>query len=142
MMNNNLKKFFKIVSLSAISLLTACGGGGAGTGSLTEFSVLPNDWTLSFPKGNTTCSINPANRPEITVTIVGGSPPYRIVNSHPQWLTVSATTLNEKNPSFKVFAEGGCGDSLGILILDNQSRSINFTATLEAGEEIVSDSTL
>lgn len=122
-----------------LGALASCGGGGAATGGLTEFSVVPNEWTLTFPKGNTVCAVNPSNYPSVTLTIVGGTPPYRIVNSNPQTQAVSANSLDGKNPTLTVFHTGGCGDSLGILILDSLSRTVNFSATYEAGEELEAD---
>ena len=127
----------KILALSvAVSTLASCGGGGSSSGGSTEFSVLPSDWTLTAGKGNTVCAVDPADRPETTVTIVGGTAPYRIINSSPQWLDVSATTVTGKNPSFTVYSKGGCGADISVLILDSQSRSATFTFTFEAGEEL------
>lgn len=128
---NNLKR---IAAIALISTLASCGGGGSATGGSTDFSVIPNKFTLDFADGNTTCALDPGSAlPEVRVTIVGGTPPYRIVNSFPQLIRVSQTTLTEKNPTFSVYALGGCGSDLNLLILDNLSRSINFTATFTAG---------
>lgn len=136
----SFKNLIKSVGATAIlGALVSCGGGGSATGGLTEFSVTPDTWTLTFGKGNTNCAVDPANLPSTIVTIIGGTPPYRIVNSSPQWLAVSTNVLDGKNPSFRVSAIGGCGDSLSVLILDNLSRSINFKATFEAGEELTAD---
>ena len=132
-MKNTLEKFAKLGSLAALSFLTACGGGGSATGGLTAFSVVPSSWTVTALKGDTTC--NEVGGSEITVTIVGGTPPYRIVNSKPTKFVVSDTVLDGKNPTFTVMTLGGCSTDLPILILDNQSRSTSLTVTVEAGEE-------
>lgn len=134
-MNYSIQMFKKIAIAAATLTLISCGGGGSATGGNTDFSVLPTSWTLTGSKGNTTCLVNPANLPETTVTIVGGTPPYRIINSSPQNIKVDDTILTGKNPSFKVYSLGGCSSELSILILDNKSRSITFTFTFEAGDE-------
>lgn len=134
MITNANAKFLKGIGIIAMfTVLVSCGGGGSGSGGMTEFSVIPDSWTLSFGTDNTACKVDSIDRPSVTVTVVGGAPPYRIVNSSSKNLSVSATTLQGKNPSFVVTALGGCGKELNILILDNLSRSVNFTTTLEAG---------
>lgn len=134
---SNLVKRIGVVAI--LGALVSCGGGGNATGGLTEFSVTPDTWKLTFGKGNTVCAVDPSNLPFTVVTVIGGAPPYRIVNSSPQWLSVSTSVLDGKSPSFKVFAIGGCGDSMSVLILDSLSRSVNFKATFEAGEELTAD---
>ena len=124
----------RLCAVASLGALVSCGGGGSATGGLTTFSVVPIDWTLSFGEGNTFCEVDSVDRPSLTVTVVGGTPPYRIVNAKPQKLAVNTTTLDGKNPSFVVTALGGCGDALNILVLDSLSRSVSFKATLEAGE--------
>lgn len=137
------KMIKKFALAGLVVVLASCGGGGSATGGLTEFSVVPESWELTGGTGNTSCAVDLSNPPEVSVTVVGGTPPYRVVNSVPQWLAVSATTLTDKNPTFQVIATGGCGDDMGILVLDHQSRSVNFTFTFTAGEElVVDDSTL
>jgi hypothetical protein len=121
--------------IAATAILASCGGGGSATGGATEFSVAPSSFTLTAGKGNTFCNFSGPNYPGTLVTIVGGEPPYRIVNSVPQWLAVSDSVLTGKNPSFTVVSTGGCGSDLSILILDKQSRSITFTFEVVAGEE-------
>jgi hypothetical protein len=132
-----LNSLARIAAAATVVTLASCGGGGSASGGLTEFSVTPSSWTLTFGKGNTTCALTGGfENPKILVTVVGGTPPYRIVNSSPGWLAVSQTNLSGKNPTFAISSTGGCGDALNVLILDSLSRSTTFTATTVAGEEI------
>lgn len=124
----------KWASCLLLASLSACGGGGSATGGLTEFTVLPETWTLKGGDGNIYCAVDTSNLPVLTATVVGGTPPYRIVNSSPQWLRVDQTVLTGKNPTFTVTALGGCAEDLGVVVLDNQSRSTTLTFTFEAGD--------
>jgi hypothetical protein len=130
-MTTTMNRLKSICLLAGTVVLASCGGGGSATGGLTEFSVIPSSWTLTAVEGDVYCE--EVGGSEITVTIVGGTPPYRLVNSKPQKFAISDTNLNSKNPTFKVVTLGGCSSELPILVLDNQSRSTSLLVTVEAG---------
>lgn len=129
----NAKMILARASMGAAAiLLSSCGGGGSATGGSTDFSVLPSKWTFTSADGDLACQ--GVEGSEVNVTVVGGTPPYRLINSVPQNMSISDTVLTGKNPSFKVVVHAGCGTDMPILILDNLSRSITFTMTVEKGE--------
>ena len=131
-----LKKFTKLLTLPLMGALVSCGGGGDVAGSKTDFSVTPAKFELTAAKGDVACQFT--NSAEVVVTVVGGIPPYRIVNSFPQVISVSDAVLSGKNPTFKVVISGnrGCATTMPLLILDYQSRSTNFDVSVTAGEEV------
>lgn len=127
----NKLKYFSIVFAVTLS---ACGGGGDVAAGLTDFSVSPSEFKLTAAKGDTSCS-NTAGF-ETIVTIVGGTPPYRVVSANPDGARVSKTEVTGKNPTFKVTTGNGCWDPATVLVLDYHSRSTVFSLTVEAGEEL------
>lgn len=129
-MNNKLFSTMKLVPLAFVFMLSACGGGGDVAGGATEFSVSPN--TLKLTTSNSTCTVSGTTTSSHTV--IGGTPPYRLVNSFPNAVYVSHTTLDGKNPTFQVRPLGGCGDSLTVLVIDYHSRVATLTVTVEAAE--------
>ena len=102
-------------------------------GGLTDFSVSPAEFTWTALKGDEFCS-NTGGLENI-VTIVGGTPPYRVVSSVPDYAIVSKTEVTGKNPTFKVTTGRGCGE-VTVLVLDYHSRSTAFTLKVEAGEAL------
>ena len=102
-------------------------------GGLTDFSVSPAEFTWTALKGDEFCS-NTGGLENI-VTIVGGTPPYRVVSSVPDFAIASKTEVTGKNPTFKVTTGRGCGE-VTVLVLDYHSRSTAFTLKVEAGEAL------
>lgn len=123
----------KLLGIAGTLALASCGGGGDNAAGLTEFSVSPSEYTITGLKGDTLCQDTAGARR--VVTIVGGTPPYRVVSANPQRAIVSSTEVTGKNPSFTVTTGTGCGDSLSILVLDYHSSSTTFSLTIEPGEE-------
>ena len=132
-MNSKSKIFSSIASGICVVSLVACGGGGDVAAAKTDFSLSPAEFTLKASVGDTTCSA--VRGFETTVTIIGGTPPYRIINSWPDNVSVSDTLVTGKNPTFKIVTIGGCVDPLVITVLDYHSRSTIFSVKIEAGDE-------
>ena len=131
-----IRRIAKLFTLPLLGVLVSCGGGGDVAGSKTDFSVVPAKFEFTAAKGDVSCQFT--NSAEVVVTVVGGIPPYRIVNSYPQVISVSDAVLSGKNPTFKVVIRGdaGCATTMPLLILDYQSRSTKFDVTVTAGEEL------
>lgn len=101
--------------------LVSCGGGGDVAGDSEEFSVSPDKWKREVaPDANGRCTRAIGN--PLTFTIIGGQPPYRIVNAAPHGLSVDKTEATGKDPKFTVTPAGGCGDPFTITVLDYHSR--------------------
>ena len=122
----------RFLPVAFVVALTSCGGGGDVAGGLSEFSVVPTGVTISAVKGDTLCKQTGG---QYTVTIVGGTPPYRVVSSNPSRFTTDKTEVTGKNPTFKVTVGPGCMEDMTVLVLDYLSRSTVFTVTVEPGEE-------
>lgn len=114
--------------------LVSCGGGGDVAGDSTEFSVFPDEVKLSvLADANGGCSRAAGSSPMI-FAIVGGQPPFRIVNAFPGGLSVDKTEATGKDPKFSVIPNGGCGDPFVITVLDYHSKVATVEITVEAEE--------
>jgi len=120
-------------ALACAILLTAmgCGGGGESAGSLTEFSVVPDEITLTGPDENT-CGGGDAGR----VYIYGGAGPYRVDSTQPS--VVFATAVTMVGPSsgyFDVFvAPGACLTTISVVAVDTLGRTAVLEVSTEKGE--------
>ncbi|QCB46739.1 hypothetical protein [Hydrogenophaga sp. PAMC20947] len=132
-MNMFVQSFRRLAPLALVALLASCGGGGGDAGDSTEFAVVPA--TVSFKAGDGDTSCQYTKGTQLTFAIVGGQPPYRIVNSVPQYLQLDRTEATGKDPQFKVTTLTGCGDPLTILILDYHSQSASVEITIEKGDD-------
>lgn len=125
----------KWVCLSGISAaLVSCGGGGGDAGDATEFAAVPDAVNIKAGDGDLSCQGTAGI--QTTFTIVGGQPPFRVVNSFPQYLYLDRTEVSGQDPKFKVTTLTGCGEDLTILVLDQHSRSSTIAFTVEKGDEI------
>jgi hypothetical protein len=128
----NFGLFFRFSAVLALSFsMLACGGGGDVAGDTEEFFTSPSEfkWTVS------SCSNSGGN--QTIFTIVGGTPPYRIHNSLPRYLSVDRVEVSGKDPKFKVTTLGGCLDPGTITVLDYHSRSTVVEITVEVEEAVV-----
>jgi hypothetical protein len=130
-LNLNLLKF---ICAAATVSLSSCGGGGDVAAGLTDFSVSPDEVTYTGAKGDEFCQKTAGA--ETIVTIIGGTPPYRVVSSSPDAAIVSKTEVTGKNPTFAVTTGRGCMDSVTVTVLDYHSRSVVFSQTVEGGEPL------
>jgi hypothetical protein len=112
--------------------LASCGGGGDIAGDSSEFAVSPKENTLTLGTG-ASCA-DASQVPPVVVTIIGGQPPYRIVNSSPEALVVDKTEATGKDPQFKVsYYENAvvCVNPGTITVLDYHSRVATFEYAVE-----------
>lgn len=121
--------WLKLVGIFAtVGVLASCGGGGDVAGDTSEFFTTPSE----FKWGVSSCANSGGN--EALFTIVGGTPPYRIHNSLPRYLSVDRVVATGKDPVFKVTTLGGCLDPGTITVLDYHSRTTIVEITVEVVE--------
>lgn len=102
-------------------ILASCGGGGDVAGDSVDFSVSPSEWKREVaPDADGRCTR--AIGSPLTFTIIGGQPPFRIINAAPHGLSIDKTEATGKDPKFTVTPAGGCGDPFTITVLDYHSR--------------------
>lgn len=118
----------------SVAALASCGGGGGDAGDSAEFAAVPDAVNIKAGDGDLSCQGTAGI--QTTFTIVGGQPPFRIVNSFPQYLFLDRTEVSGQDPKFKVTTLTGCGEDLTVLVLDQHSRSATVAFTVEKGDEI------
>ena len=120
------------VGLSALLLavgLAACGGSGDDeAGSNTQFSIVPDNMTLTGPPG--ACGVGG----DTLVLVSGGVAPYRIVNLVPAYVTVNKTEVANRDETFMVSFLGGCLDPGQVVVIDSLNRQVVLTLTNKEGE--------
>lgn len=130
------KDVMRAVSGAVLLLaLTSCGGGGDVAGDSAEFAVSPKENTLKLGAG-ASCS-DASQVPPVVVTIIGGQPPYRIVNSSPEALVVDKTEATGKDPQFRVSYYKNavvCVNPGTITVLDYHSQVASFEYSVEVEE--------
>lgn len=116
-------------ALLTAAALASCGGGGPVAGDSVGFTVFPDEvnWKV------TSCASSGGGY--TTVAINGGQPPFRIVNSAPQFVSVDRTEANGKDPTFRVSILRGCGEDLSVTVFDYHSRSAVFSVSIEEEDE-------
>lgn len=123
------------LSLSAAVLLAALVAAGCGGGNddeageqFTPFGITPDDIGVTGPPG--ACGVGG----NFEVLVSGGSAPYRIVNTVPDYVTVDRTTVAHRGETFTVSFLGGCLDPGTIVVIDAVGREVTLTLTNEEGE--------
>lgn len=120
-------------SLGVCLLFASCGGGGDVAGDSTTFAVSPKSFKLSLASGSACSAASEA--PPVVVTIIGGQPPYRIINSSPESLVVDKTEATGKDPQFRVsYYQDAvlCVAPGTITVLDYHSKVTTFEYSVEA----------
>ena len=123
----NVLKMALVAATAAV--LASCGGGGPVAGDTEGFSVFPDETTLK------TSACGTAGGFDSVVTINGGQPPFRIVNSSPQYITVDRSEVTGKDPKLRVSTLRGCGEDLAVTVIDFHSRTAVYTVSIEEEEE-------
>ncbi len=123
----------KSICIIGTIALSSCGGGGDVAAGPTSLDVSPDKFTLKAGTGDFTCAGTAGQ--ETIVTIVGGTPPYRIVSSLPDQVIVSKTEVTGKNPTFKVTTGSGCMETISVTVIDYHSKTAVFSVTVEKGEK-------
>ncbi|MGS5088712.1 hypothetical protein ACVC7V_19710 [Hydrogenophaga sp. A37] len=119
-------------SFFASILLVSCGGGGDVAGDSTEFSVFPDKYALKLGAGSR-CR-DASKTPPVVVTIIGGQPPFRIINSAPEALVIDKTEASGKDPQFRISYSADavvCTDPGVVTVLDYHSRVASFEYSIE-----------
>lgn len=123
--------WLKLVGVvGVVAVLASCGGGGDVAGDTEEFFTDPAE----FKWGVASCAPEASSGNEVLVTIVGGTPPYRIHNSIPKYLSVDRVVATGKDPVFKVTTLGGCMDPGTITVLDYHSRTTVVEIVVEVAD--------
>ena len=109
--------------LASVALVAACGGGGdAEAGSVTNFSIVPSNISVTGPIG--ACS----STEQVEVFVYGGAAPYRIDNTLPLYVHIkNDQTEVSRRGSFTVEFLGGCFSPGQIVIVDKLDRQVILT---------------
>ncbi|MGM9426829.1 hypothetical protein [Hydrogenophaga sp. MI9] len=115
----------KLCVVILAGFLASCGGGGDVAGDVSTFSLSPKEISIGCPP-----DLNPTY-----ITIIGGQPPYRIINSWPDAMIVDKTEATGKDPVFKVTATGtSCVNPGTITVLDYHSKMVGLEVKMETKE--------
>jgi hypothetical protein len=121
------RKILKLTwALAPAVLMTACGGGGdAEAGSPTTFSVSPDTVTFTAPTGTAAgvCLSGGTS----THFVYGGSAPYRIDNTVPDYLSIDKTEVSDRGGSFTITVTGGCLGPGTINVVDKLDHVVTLT---------------
>jgi len=93
-----------------------------------DLVVVPTTVTISGPD-NETCSSGVSS----TYYIFGGQPPYRVVASFPQALTISPSEVQSYGAGFTATTTGACVDPETIAITDAALHTVTVTLTNKPG---------
>ena len=122
-----------IVAASAVvAVIAACGGGGDDdAGSLTALSVQPASMKIDFVASTQVPEKTCATGASLGEAFVyGGTAPYRINNTVPQWVAIDKTQVGDRGGSFTVTSIGpGCVSNGTIVIVDGLDRQTILTVT-------------
>lgn len=111
--------------LACVAVLAACGGGGDdNAGSLTEFSVSPNEVTVT---NDASCAS--AAGTQAVILVSGGAAPYHVHNSFPTAISIDKTTVDSRGGTFTVTFQGPCVDPATVVVTDANGRQATLTLT-------------
>lgn len=121
-----------LLSIVVACGVVACGGGGDdGPGGPVPFGIVPDEMTVTSLGGPGTC---PAAGSSVDVFIFNGVAPYSIINTSPQRLTLSTTTVANRGGSFTVTSNGGCFENMIVVVEDSLRNQKQFTFSSLEGE--------
>ncbi len=122
---------YAAVGLALVGLVSCGGSSDDGAGAPVAFSLVPDEMTVSSLGGPGTC---PAAGSTVDVFVFGGVAPYRIINTSPQNLTVSTTSVGNRGGSFRVTSNGGCFENMIVVVEDALEKQVHFTFSSEEGD--------
>jgi hypothetical protein len=116
------------VALSVcVAALVGCGGGGDdNAGSLTPFSVVPDEFKVTTTADG--CPVG-GTPPQGTFFVYGGAAPYRLDNTSPDRVALNKTIVNERGGSFTATFLGGCVVPMHVVIVDANDRQVTVELT-------------
>lgn len=116
-----------LVLLASATMLASCGGGGdAEAGSPTTFSVVPSTVTFSAPVGTATgvCLAGGTSK----IFVYGGTAPYRIDNTIPDYVSVDKTEVSDRGGSFTVSViANACLSKGSIVVVDKLDHIVTLS---------------
>lgn len=111
-----------LASLLFVAALAACGGGGDDdAGSPTALSVQPD--TVTFTSDSTAC----AGGGRQDVYVYGGTAPYRIDNTIPDYVSVDKSQVDSRGGHFTVTVGAACIKNGTIVVVDKLDNQVVFT---------------
>ena len=122
-----------IPALVGAAALSACGGGGdAEAGSPTAFSIVPSTVTFTAPPAGTSVGTCPGGG-TATIYVYGGTAPYRLDNTVPDFIALNTGTVNDRGGSFTLTTLGGCVSPGNIVVVDKLGNNVTLTVTTTPG---------
>jgi len=113
-------------ALAPMVLLASCGGGGdEEAGSPTAFSVSPSTVTFTAPTG-TAAGVCLAGGTSL-IFVYGGTAPYRIDNTVPDYVSIDKTEVSDRGGSFTITVVGGCLSPGNINVVDKLDHVVTLT---------------
>ena len=118
-----------VAALTSLVSLAGCGGGDSDlAGSLTDFSVQPAEFTVS----NTVAPCYVGYVADFF--IVGGTPPYRLLNSVQDAVALNTLTVDNLGGGFKVnFIGGICVNPASVVVQDSKGRTVTVKLINKVG---------
>jgi hypothetical protein len=115
------------VLLAGAALLGGCGGGGDdNAGSVTPFSIVPDE--VKITDSTNGCSTGTTGQgAETRVYVYGGAAPYRIDNVFPDAIELDRTRVENRGDFFIVRSLGGCVSGEAIVVVDANDRQVVLT---------------
>jgi hypothetical protein len=121
-MNMTSLKTVSVLLLSA-AVLGGCGGGGDdNAGSLTPFSTVPAEITVTVPTGG--CQGGAGIGSSTRVFVYGGAAPYRLDNTAPDAIALDKTVVENRGDFFTATLIGGCVDPALVVVVDANDRQV------------------
>jgi len=116
--------------LGAVGVLVACGGGGDDdAGSVATFSIQPTTVTFTVPTDASGVCFGGASQ---DVFVYGGTAPYRVDNTVPDYVSVNTTQVDSRGGHFTVTTNGGCLKNGTIVVVDKLDHQVVFTVNNSA----------
>jgi hypothetical protein len=116
------------LAIAATIVLSACGGGGNESGPPDE--VVLSQTTLTVKGTKDACALGGG----VQVFVFGGTPPYKLSNSLPDYIILDRTEVAISGESFTVGFTGLCIDNMPVVIEDRMGRLATLSVNNVKGE--------